>query len=59
MTTKRARKILGQAIKHLTDEEVERFIARSAALIDTVLDMYEAKELKGGSYATKIGFDFN
>lgn len=43
MTIQKARKLLGREIKHLTDQEVEALITRSSALIDVVLDMYEAK----------------
>jgi len=46
MDVGKARKILSNSIKHLSNEEVEELIKRSSALIEVILDMYEEKYLK-------------
>jgi len=46
MDVNKAREILSNSIKHLSDEEVEELIKRSSALIEIILDMYEEKYLK-------------
>jgi len=40
MTVEKVRKLLGNEIKHLTDQQVEELIKYSSALIEVVLDIF-------------------
>ncbi|MFC1790608.1 hypothetical protein ACFLZP_03965 [Patescibacteria group bacterium] len=47
MTVKKAKILLGEGIKHLTDGQIEELILNSSALIEVVLDMFTDQNQHG------------